>query len=112
MIDTLQQNTRQAVESMETSTELAGQSVGYAEAASESLNQITQAITEISDMATQIASAAEEQRAVSEDISRNTQAIKDVSDHLAVQTGAVTESARAMHRAANEMREDVSRFQV
>ncbi|MFZ6043816.1 methyl-accepting chemotaxis protein, partial [Vibrio natriegens] len=39
MIDTLQQNTRQAVESMETSTELAGQSVGYAEAASESLNQ-------------------------------------------------------------------------
>ncbi|KLV06569.1 chemotaxis protein [Photobacterium aquae] len=112
MIETLQQNTRQAVDSMQASTDLAGQSVGYAEDASTSLNQITQAITEISDMAVQIASAAEEQRAVSEDISRNTQAIKDVSDHLALQTGEVTQSALAMRRAATSMNTEVSRFKV
>ncbi|HIF9204623.1 TPA: methyl-accepting chemotaxis protein [Photobacterium damselae] len=112
MIDTLQQNTRQAVETMEASTGLADQSVGFAEAASESLNQITIAITEISDMATHIASAAEEQRAVSEDISRNTQAIRDVAEHLAVQTEEATESANNMSEAAAAMRTDVSRFKV
>ncbi|MGF1687801.1 methyl-accepting chemotaxis protein [Photobacterium japonica] len=112
MIDTLQQNTRQAVDSMQASTGLADQSVGFAEAASERLLHITTAITDISDMATQIASAAEEQRAVSEDISRNTQAIKDVSDHLALQTDEATQSARDMYHAANSMREDVSRFTI
>ncbi|KXI23439.1 methyl-accepting chemotaxis protein [Photobacterium sanguinicancri] len=112
MIDTLQQNTRQAVDSMQSSTELAGQSVDYAGAASDSLTQITQTITEISDMASQIASAAEEQRAVSEDISRNTQAIKDVSDHLSVQTAEVSSSARDMNASAEAMRSDVSRFKV
>ncbi|MCG7584041.1 methyl-accepting chemotaxis protein [Photobacterium sp. OFAV2-7] len=112
MIETLQQNTQQAVDSMQTSTELADQSVGYAEAASESLNQITHTITEISDMATHIASAAEEQRAVSEDISRNTQAIKEVSDHLAEQTAEVSQSSREMNSSADTMRQDVSRFKV
>ncbi|GAB3535412.1 methyl-accepting chemotaxis protein [Photobacterium alginatilyticum] len=112
MIETLQQNTQQAVDSMQTSTELADQSVGYAEAASESLNQITHTITEISDMATHIASAAEEQRAVSEDISRNTQAIKEVSDHLAEQTAEVSQSSREMNSSADTMRQDISRFKV
>lgn len=112
MIENLQQNTQQAVDSMQTSTELADKSVGYAEAASESLNQITLAITEISDMATHIASAAEEQRAVSEDISRNTQAIKEVSDHLAEQTAEVSQSGREMNRAAEIMSQDVQRFKV
>ncbi|WP_299019646.1 methyl-accepting chemotaxis protein [uncultured Photobacterium sp.] len=112
MIETLQQNTHQAVDSMQTSTELANQSVGYAEAANESLNQITHTITEISDMATHIASAAEEQRAVSEDISRNTQAIKEASDHLAEQTAQVSQSSREMNESAETMRSDASRFRV
>ncbi|KKC98377.1 methyl-accepting chemotaxis protein [Photobacterium halotolerans] len=112
MIDTLQGNTRQAVNSMSASTELAGQSVDYAQAASDSLSQITQSIAEISEMATQIASAAEEQRAVSEDISRNTQAIRDVSDHLAIQTQDVSQSAQHMNQAAKAMRDDASRFKI
>jgi methyl-accepting chemotaxis protein len=112
MIDTLQKNTHQAVNSMQTSTELADKSVGYAEEANQSLCKITDAITEISDMATHIASAAEEQRAVSEDISRNTQAIKDVSDHLANQTIEVSQSAQMISDSAGAMRQDMSRFNV
>lgn len=112
VIETLQQNTHQAVNSMQASTELADQSVGYAESANSSLTKITGAITEISDMATHIASAAEEQRAVSEDISRNTQAIKDVSDHLADQTAQVSQNAREMSDSAEAMRQDISRFKV
>jgi methyl-accepting chemotaxis protein len=112
MIDTLQKNTHQAVNSMQKSTKLADESVGYAEEANQSLCKITDAITEISDMATHIASAAEEQRAVSEDISRNTQAIKDVSDHLANQTLEVSQSAQKISDSAGAMRQDMSRFNV
>ncbi|MBY8173598.1 methyl-accepting chemotaxis protein [Vibrio fluvialis] len=112
MIETLQRNTQQAVESMESSTSLADSSVSYAQQAQDSLASITQAITEINDMALQIASAAEEQRAVSEDISRNTQGIKDASDDLAYQAQQSSESASEMHSAADAMRHEISRFKV
>ncbi|MBY7997384.1 methyl-accepting chemotaxis protein [Vibrio fluvialis] len=112
MIETLQRNTQQAVESMESSTSLADNSVEYAQQAQDSLASITQAITEINDMALQIASAAEEQRAVSEDISRNTQGIKDASDDLAYQAQQSSESASEMHSAADAMRHEISRFKV
>ncbi|MBY7822401.1 methyl-accepting chemotaxis protein [Vibrio fluvialis] len=112
MIETLQRNTQQAVESMESSTSLADSSVSYAQQAQDSLASITQAITEINDMALQIASAAEEQRAVSEDISRNTQGIKDASDDLAYQAQQSSESASEMHSAADTMRHEISRFKV
>ena len=112
MIETLQSNTKLAVSSMESSTALADTSVSYAQQASESLNTITAAITEINDMALQIASAAEEQRAVSEDISRNTQGIKDASDILADQALRSSESATDMFDSANTVRKEVERFKV
>ncbi|RPF12573.1 methyl-accepting chemotaxis protein [Vibrio crassostreae] len=112
MIDTLQKNTEHAVESMTTSTQLAENSVGFAEQAHGSLSKITQAITEINDMALQIASAAEEQRAVSEDISRNTQGIKEASDDLAQQAESSRNSSNEMSSAAESMRRDVERFKV
>lgn len=112
MIETLQTNTKQAVSSMQTSTSLADTSVDYAQQAAESLGRITDAITEINDMALQIASAAEEQRAVSEDISRNTQGIKDASDVLAAQAVQSSQSADNMRDSAQTMREEVGRFKV
>ncbi|NRF27923.1 methyl-accepting chemotaxis protein [Vibrio coralliilyticus] len=112
MIETLQNNTKLAVNSMESSTALAGTSVDYAQQAYESLNTITSAITEINDMALQIASAAEEQRAVSEDISRNTQGIKDASDILSEQAMRSSESATNMFNSANTVRTEVERFKV
>lgn len=112
MIETLQNNTKLAVNSMESSTALAGTSVDYAQQAYESLNTITSAITEINDMALQIASAAEEQRTVSEDISRNTQGIKDASDILSEQAMRSSESATNMFNSANTVRTEVERFKV
>lgn len=63
-------------------------------------------------MALQIASAAEEQRAVSEDISRNTQGIKDASDMLASQAVQSSDSANQMRDSAETMRMEVGRFKV
>ncbi|WP_051118142.1 methyl-accepting chemotaxis protein [Vibrio campbellii] len=112
MIETLQNNTKLAVNSMQTSTSLADTSVDYAQQAHDSLTSITNSITEINDMAMQIASAAEEQRAVSEDISRNTQGIKDDADMIAEQSLKSSEGARQMYDTANTMRENISRFKV
>lgn len=112
MIETLQNNTKLAVNSMQSSTSLADTSVNYAQQAAESLADITEAITAINDMALQIASAAEEQRAVSEDISRNTQGIKDASDVLAEQAIQSSASANNMRHSAETMRAEVGRFKV
>lgn len=112
MIETLQSNTKLAVNSMQSSTSLADTSVDYAQQAADSLAAITDAITEINDMALQIASAAEEQRAVSEDISRNTQGIKDASDVLAEQAIQSSDSANHMRGSEETMRDEVGRFKV
>lgn len=112
MIETLQNNTKLAVNSMQSSTSLADTSVDYAQQAAHSLTDITDAIDKINDMALQIASAAEEQRAVSEDISRNTQGIKDASDVLANQAQQSSDSAERMRESAETMQMEVTRFKV
>ena len=82
-IETLQKTTQQAVTLMEKSRMLAEHSVSDAEAASAALDEITRAIALISDMSTQIATAAEEQTKVTEEITANVTAIKEVGDELA-----------------------------
>ena len=112
MIATLQQNSQHAVSSMASSTDIAKSSVAFANQAKVSLERITDSITEISDMATQIAGAAEEQRAVSEDISRNTQAISDTSNQLSHQTQEVSDNAQMMLQTSGELSDRVSRFKI
>ncbi|MGS0693663.1 methyl-accepting chemotaxis protein [Shewanella sp. 0m-4] len=112
MIATLQQNSQHAVSSMTSSTNIAQSSVEFANQAKHSLERITDSITEINDMATQIASAAEEQRAVSEDISRNTQAISDTSNELSCQTQEVSDNAQMMLQTSSELSDRVSRFKI
>ncbi|MCP3289080.1 methyl-accepting chemotaxis protein, partial [Aeromonas hydrophila] len=81
-IETLQQTTARAVSLMQTSQGLADNSVKDADAAAAALEEITQAVSLISDMAGQIATAAEEQTQVTGEITQNTTAIKDVSDEI------------------------------
>jgi methyl-accepting chemotaxis protein len=91
-IDTLQRTTQQAVALMEKSQNLASHSVEDAKAASRALDEITRAVSLISDMSTQIATAAEEQTKVTEEITANVTAIKEVGDELAA--GAHNERRR------------------
>ncbi|MGC9460577.1 methyl-accepting chemotaxis protein, partial [Vibrio genomosp. F10 str. 9ZD137] len=57
--------------------------VDKAQAANSSLESISNAIQQISDMNLQIASAAEEQSLVAEEINNNTVKIKDLSTQVA-----------------------------
>ncbi|WP_299022407.1 methyl-accepting chemotaxis protein [uncultured Photobacterium sp.] len=112
MIETLQQTTGRAVGIMEDSRRLAETSVDDANAASASLSQINTAVTGISDMATQIASAAEEQSSVTSEITRNTEGIRDVSNELAVEAGEAAQQAAELSNLSHELQQEINRFKL
>ncbi|MEV3823907.1 methyl-accepting chemotaxis protein [Aeromonas caviae] len=112
MIEALQQTTRRAVGGMETSRQLAGTSVEDAEAANQSLARINEAIGAISDMATQIAAAAEEQTSVTGEISRNTENIRHVSQALAAQAGEEAAQAAQLKSLTERLEQEIGRFRL
>ncbi|MCS3460754.1 methyl-accepting chemotaxis protein [Aeromonas sp. BIGb0445] len=112
MIETLQQTTRRAVSGMETSRQLAGTSVEDAESANQSLSRINEAIGTISDMATQIAAAAEEQTSVTGEISRNTENIRHVSQELAEQAQEEAAQAAELKSLTERLAEELGRFRL
>ena len=112
MIETLQRNTQQAVSTMHQSQQLAKNSVDDAQNATQALEQITHAIGDISDMATQISSAAEEQRAVTDEVGRNIQATKDVTDELSLAANNANQLASQLKDIASRINEQVNNFHV
>ncbi|HGK7314241.1 TPA: methyl-accepting chemotaxis protein, partial [Aeromonas hydrophila subsp. hydrophila] len=112
MIETLQQTTRRAVSGMEASRQLAGTSVEDAESANLSLGQINEAIGAISDMATQIAAAAEEQTSVTSEISRNTENIRHVSQELAEQANQEAAQAAELKGLTERLEQEIGRFRL
>ncbi|MDH2436032.1 methyl-accepting chemotaxis protein [Pokkaliibacter sp. MBI-7] len=112
MIEQLQNTTRTAVQYMEKSGQLATSSVVDAESVSNSLGEITDSINQISDRAVQIASAAEEQKAVSDDISRNTTSIKEVADELAVAAAESRKGAERLTDVADLLKREMGQFKL
>ena len=96
MIGTLQGGTQEAVAAMDRGRALAKGGVEQAAGAGASLEQVTQAVGAMSDMNTQIASAAEEQSATVEQINKTISAIH----HIAEENAA---GAQQTHSAINEL---------
>ncbi|BEE02188.1 methyl-accepting chemotaxis protein [Aeromonas dhakensis] len=109
-IETLQQTTARAVSLMQTSQGLADNSVKDADAAAAALEEITQAVSLISDMAGQIATAAEEQTQVTGEITQNTTAIKDVSDEITAAAMRDLDQAESLKGRATDLNKQVSTF--
>ncbi|MGL6411561.1 methyl-accepting chemotaxis protein [Aeromonas veronii] len=109
-IETLQQTTARAVSLMQTSQGLADNSVQDADQAVRALEEITSAISLISDMAGQIATAAEEQTQVTGEITQNTTAIKDVSDEITAAAMRDLDQAHSLKGRATDLNQQVSTF--
>jgi len=112
MIQQLQQGTRDVVRVMEDSQNRTDESVQHAAKAAEALETITQAVSVINDMNTQIASAAEEQSAVADDINRNVINIGQVANEVA---GGADESSAAsadLTKLAEQQRRLINQFKV
>ena len=82
MISSLQTTSDSAVETMQGCQELTNISVTDASNASRSFDELVKATQVIDDMASQIATAAEQQSVVTEDINRNTVSIQTGSENF------------------------------
>ncbi|WP_449629653.1 methyl-accepting chemotaxis protein [Pseudomonas sp.] len=112
VIEDLQNGTREVVGSMQNSQQQAQGSVSQVEQAVAALRRIGEAVTVITDMNLQIASAAEEQSAVAEEITQNVASIRDVTESL---TGQADESARvsqSLNNLANHQQGLMDQFRV
>ncbi|WP_414868366.1 methyl-accepting chemotaxis protein [Pseudomonas sp. IT-347P] len=90
VIERIQTGPRGVVATMHSSQTQAHNNAGQIRQAVDALGKISDAVTVISDMNLQIASAAEQQSAVAEEVNRNVSAIRTVTETL---TGQATESA-------------------
>ncbi|MBY6197805.1 methyl-accepting chemotaxis protein [Vibrio hangzhouensis] len=111
-IETLQATTTKAVGIMNDSRKLADTSVDDANCAAASLTQIHAAVEQISDMAAQIATAAEEQASVTSEITRNTQGIRDVSDELAEEAQEAAQQAVELSDLSQKLEKEIGRFKI
>jgi methyl-accepting chemotaxis protein len=112
MIQQLQHGTREVVNVMEQSQARTDDSVQQAEAAASALENITQAVSVINDMNTQIASAAEEQSAVAEDINRNVTNIGQVAAEVAGGADEASQASAELTKLAEQQRRLINQFRV
>ncbi|MCV4283341.1 methyl-accepting chemotaxis protein [Pseudomonas capsici] len=112
VIERIQTGTRTVVETMHSSQNQAQSNAGQIRQAVQALGSISDAVTVISDMNLQIASAAEEQSAAAEEVNRNVSAIRSVTETL---TGQATESAKIssqLNALANHQMKLMDQFRV
>ncbi|GGC99682.1 methyl-accepting chemotaxis protein [Halopseudomonas salina] len=112
MIEQLQKGTRDTVKVMEQSRSRTEESVLQAEEADAALTSITQAVSIITEMNTQIASAAEEQSAVAEDVNRNVSTIDQVAKSVAGGAQEASEASAGLTRLAEQQRRLINQFKV
>ena len=112
MIERLQSGTQQAVGVMEESRNQADSSVQQAQSASEVLQAITDAVSRISAMNTQIATAAEQQSSVAEEINRSVVSISGIAEETAVGAQRANDANQRVTRLANELQSLTARFRL
>ncbi|OMH31804.1 methyl-accepting chemotaxis protein [Motiliproteus sp. MSK22-1] len=112
MIAQLQQGAQASTASMQRGQGQLEQVVTQAELTGEALARIQQSILSITDMSTQIASAAEEQSAVAEDINKNVTDISELSASTESSTQQITNASEELARLAAELQSEVQRFKI
>jgi len=112
MIESLQLGSRNAVKAMQSSQLQSKQSVEQATNARGSLDAITDAVTTISNMNIQIASAAKEQSSVSEEINQNVVNISQVVEQTAEGAQQTLTASHELANLANELQNLVGEFKT
>lgn len=111
-IETLQRRTKITIDSMEASKQIGNNGVEQAKQTNESLEKLIAAINSISQMATHIATAAEQQSAVTSEINQNVSNIADAvaSSEQLTQRSAGTSSS--LQQLTVELNDQVNRFKL
>ena len=110
MIQQLQQGAGKAVQAMDQGQAITRKSVEQANLANASLEEITQAVSRISDMSAQIATASEQQSSVTEEINRNINNINGVAEMTATASQETTDLTAELVAEAAALRTLVQQF--
>ncbi|SFU40920.1 methyl-accepting chemotaxis sensory transducer with Cache sensor [Pseudomonas sp. OV546] len=112
VIERIQTSTRGVVATMYSSQTLAQDNAGQIHQAVQALSKISEAVTVISDMNMQIASAAEEQSAVAEEVNRNVSTIRGVTEALTEQAAESAQISSQLNARANQQMTLMDQFHV
>ncbi len=111
-IEQLQAGARKAVQAMNTSREMAESSVDQASQTGKALDDITTAVSTINDMNTQIASASNEQSLVTEEINQNVINITQVAEQTASSAEQIDTSSRELAHLSSQLQTLVGQFKA
>ncbi|WP_459178088.1 methyl-accepting chemotaxis protein [Pseudomonas lurida] len=112
MVSGVQKGSTQAVSAMHSSNERARSTLTVAHSAGESLEQITHAITRITEGNLIIASASEEQAQVAREVDRNLTNIRDLSAQTAAGANQTTAASQELSRLAVDLNTMIAKFVV
>jgi len=112
MINMVQQSTHEAVNAMSKGQNAAKLSVDQSEAVGESLRSIINKVSEISDMTTQIASAAEQQSCTTEEINQNIETINMITSTTSETAANTAESSTEITEMASRLNSLVGQFKI
>ncbi|WP_413775420.1 methyl-accepting chemotaxis protein [Pseudomonas syringae] len=112
MIAAIQSDSDLAVKAMNTSRDLATESLGVAQEASTSLDQISTAIIQINERNLMIATASEEQSHVAREVDRNLVSIRELATQSAAGAAQTASACGEMSKLAVNLNQLVNRFVV
>lgn len=112
MIERLEKGATNAVEVMKASTAVSNVSMEKAQDALEALNRIAEAITSISQMTSQIATASEEQTSVTEELNSSITRIADQGQEAASAASENDVYSGQIESIGKTLNQNVSRFRV
>ncbi len=112
LISNLVSSAETSVNSMETGNKLSQQTLERAELAGNTIREMAEAVEEIRQYNSQIATAAEQQSSVAEDINQNITQIRDVGDQSAASTEQVSAASDELARLAEGLSHQIARFRV
>ncbi|MFM4991382.1 methyl-accepting chemotaxis protein [Aeromonas veronii] len=112
IISSLQKQTGSIVEVMATCREQGNRSSDQASTAGELLGQITQDVTNIMDMSTQIAAAIEQQSLVANEVNRNVNNIRDIAQESSIMAEENARSSEGLNEQAQLLNKAVAKYRV
>lgn len=108
----LLRGSQSVVDSMESTKQKCAQTAQGAGEVAESLDVMSQFVTDINDLSTQIATAAEEQSSVTQELSRNMSAINDIVGELDANGQQALEEAQRISDMNQTLSDIVARFKL
>lgn len=112
LISNLVSSAETSVTTMEKGSKLAEQTLERARSAGGTIQEMAEAVEEIRQYNSQIATAAEQQTSVAEDINQNVTLIRDVGEQSATSTEQVSAASEELARLAEGLSTQVAQFRV